>query len=153
MRLASVYYNGMFTTDVITINGKEVYKHQLRGCSDLEKFIIPFMDKHDCLSNEVVYKSQIYKKGDLVVLQCYNPHQFKVGLVHTMLVRKDLLYFVCDEFISNRTQLRYFKAQSDGCRFSFSNANSLIDYKPLLNHGTSKNIYFVLNHHISYNFD
>ena len=82
MRLSSVMYRGMFDTVEIVVADKIQYKSSMKGNSDLEKSILPFMNNQDFLSSAVSFRSQMYKSGDIVVLETYNPDEHKVGVLH-----------------------------------------------------------------------
>jgi hypothetical protein len=125
----------------------------MKGNTDLEKSILPFMNNQDFLSPAVSFRSQMYKSGDIVVLKTYNPDELKVGLVLTILIRGDSVFFIVKPFVAIRSWLRFFKSSSDDPVLSIFDARNLADYKPLINHGTSSQLFFCLHHHISSSFD
>ena len=153
MRLSSVMYRGMFDTVEIVVADKIQYKSSMKGNTDLEKSILPFMNNQDFLSSAVSFRSQMYKSGDIVVLKTYNPDELKVGLVLTILIRGDSVFFIVKPFVAIRSWLRFFKSSSDDPVLSIFDARNLADYKPLNNHGTSSQLFFCLHHHISSSFD
>ena len=153
MRLSSVYYHGMFDTGEIVVAGKVSYKKSMRGNTELEKSILPFMNDQDFLCPAVSFRSQMYQAGDLVVLKAYNQDELKVGLILSMLIRKDSVFFVVKQYTARRDWLRFFKGESDDPILSIFDAKNLADYKPLNNHGTSSRLFFCLQHHISSSFD
>ena len=153
MRLSSVMYRGMFDTVEIVVADKIQYKSSMKGNTDLEKSILPFMNNQDFLSSAVSFRSQMYKSGDIVVLKTYNPDELKVGLVLTILIRGDSVFFIVKPFVAIRSWLRFFKSSSDDPVLSIFDAGNLADYKPLINHGTSSQLFFCLHHHISSSFD
>ena len=153
MRLSSVYYHGMFDTVELIVSDKVAYKRSLKGKTDLEKSILPFMREQDFLCTELLFRSQKYKVGDLVVMQSYSQDELKIGLILSMLIREDSVLFVVKQYIARRSWLRFFKADSDDPVLSIFDAKHLADYKPLNNHGTSSQLFFCLHHHISSSFD
>ena len=153
MRLSSVMYRGMFDTVEIVVADKIQYKSSMKGNTDLEKSILPFMNNQDFLSSAVSFRSQMYKSGDIVVLKTYNPDELKVGLVLTILIRGDSVFFIVKPFVAIRSWLRFFKSSSDDPVLSIFDARNLADYKPLINHGTSSQLFFCLHHHINSSFD
>jgi hypothetical protein len=146
-------YRGMFDTVEIVVADKIQYKSSMKGNTDLEKSILPFMNNQDFLSSAVSFRSQMYKSGDIVVLKTYNPDELKVGLVLTILIRGDSVFFIVKPFVAIRSWLRFFKSSSDDPVLSIFDARNLADYKPLINHGTSSQLFFCLHHHISSSFD
>ena len=153
MRLSSVLYHGMFDTVEIVVADKIQYKSSMKGNTDLEKSVLPFMNDHDFLSSAVSFRSQMYKSGDIVVLETYNPDELKVGLILTILIRGDSAFFIVKQYVAIRSWLRFFKASSDDPVLSIFDARNLADFKPLINHGTSSQLFFCLHHHISTSFD
>ena len=143
----------MFDTVEIVVADKIQYKSSMKGNTDLEKSILPFMNNQDFLSSAVSFRSQMYKSGDIVVLKTYNPDELKVGLVLTILIRGDSVFFIVKPFVAIRSWLRFFKSSSDDPVLSIFDARNLADYKPLINHGTSSLLFFCLHHHISSSFD
>jgi hypothetical protein len=146
-------YRGMFDTVEIVVADKIQYKSSMKGNTDLEKSILPFMNNQDFLSSAVSFRSQMYKSGDIVVLKTYNPDELKVGLVLTILIRGDSVFFIVKPFVAIRSWLRFFKSSSDDPVLSIFDARNLADYKPLINHGTSSQLFFCLHNHISSSFD
>ena len=150
---SSVYYHGMFDTVDLVILDRVSYKKMMKGSSDLEKSIMPFMTDLDFICAKVCFKSQIYTAGDIVVLQAYNQDELKVGLILSMLIRDNSVFFVVKQHLAKRNWLRFFKGSSDDPVLSIFDAKLLADYKPLNNHGTSSQLFFCLHHHISHSFD
>ena len=150
-----MYYRGMFDTSELVIAGKVTYKKDMTSGTDLEKAVIPFMNNDDFVCADIVFRSQVYKPGDIIVVKAYNQDEIKVGLVMALLVRKNKVFFVIKEFLAKRHWLRFFKASSasDCPVLSVIDASLIADYKPLNNQGTSSHPFFCLHHHISHSFD
>ena len=143
----------MFDTVELVVSGKIVYKKDLIGGSDLEKCLLPYMSPRDFICPKVNFRSQMYCSGDIVVLEAYNQDEIKVGLVSTMLIRNEVVFFVIRQFLTRRTLLRYFKGSSVNQALSLFDSKNLADYKPLINQGTSSHVIFCLHHHLSAGFD
>jgi hypothetical protein len=71
----------------------------------------------------------------------------------TILIRGDSVFFIVKQYVAIRSWLRFFKSSSDDPVLSIFDARNLADYKPLINHGTSSQLFFCLHHHISSSFD
>ena len=153
MRQSSVFYHNMFETSDLIISGKTTFKSELKGDTDFEKAILPYMDDQDFLVSEIEFKSQIYRPGQLVVVEMFNADEIKVGLVTSILVKSKSVFFVTKQFVAARNYLQYFKAESDDPTLTLDDASKLVDYKPLINHGTASQLFFCLHHHISYKYD
>jgi hypothetical protein len=143
----------MFDTVEIKVADKILYKKSMRGNTELEKSVLPFMNDQDFLCSTVTFRSQMYKSGDLVVLKAFNQDELKVGLILSLLIRGDSVFFVVKQYLVQRSWLRFFKGSSDDPVLSIFDARNLADYKPLNNHGTSSQLFFCLHHHISSSFD
>ena len=133
MRLSSVYYHGMFSTSDLVISDRISFKNSLKGDSDFDKAILPFMSAKDFLCSEVEHRNQLYKSGQLVVLEMFSPDEVKVGLIMSILVRKQVAYFVTRQFVAKRQPLQYFQAHSDDPTVALTEATKIVDFKPLEN--------------------
>ena len=152
MRLSSVYYHGMFPKTDIVITQKATFKSSISGKTDFEKSILPYMTETDFVCTEIEVRSQLYRSGQLVVLEQLNLDEIKVGLIISILVKEKSAYFVTKQFIAKRQPLQYFKATSEDPTMTINDVTKIIDYKPLLNHGTSSQLFFCLHHHISFSY-
>ena len=152
MRLSSVYYHGMFPRTDIVISDKATFKRSLNRNTEFEKLIIPYMSETDFLCSDIEVRSQLYKSGQLVVLEQFSPDEIKVGLIVSILVKKDSAHFVTKQYIATRQPLQYFKATSEDPSMTINDVTKIADYKPLVNHGTTTQLFFCLHHHISYSY-
>ena len=150
MRLCSVYYHGMFETSDLIVSSKATYKSSLQGNTELEESILPFMENRDFLCSKVEFRSQQYESNQLVLLKVYNPDEVKVGLILSILVKEKSAYFITKQFVANRNSLRYFQAKSVDPVLALSDVTKLADFKPLVNQGTTTQIFFCLHHHAGF---
>ena len=152
MRMASVYYNGMFETADIKIPDKVKTKVALRDDSVFNSTLRSFMGVKDLLCSEIVVKSQEYKSGDVVVVEAFDRDNLMVGVIQTILVKEDKVYFVVLKYNARRNNLGYFVSESlvnqESC---FLSASRLADFKPLIMHGTLSKFKFALHHYVSVN--
>ena len=154
LRFSSVYYHGMFNTEEqLVISDKVMYKKDLGRSTELEKSMMPFVNDDDFICGQVVFRNQVYNKGNFVEMQVLKQDELKVGLVICMLVRNNTVFFVVKEFLAKRNWLRYFKGYYENALLSFIDAKHLGDYKPLNYQGTASHPYFCLHHHVSHSFD
>ena len=110
----------------------------------------PFLDNSSIVSESVEYKDQEYKVGDIVVLEAKSQDELKVGLIQSIVVKEEILYYVIYKYSAHRIKsLQYFQSgESDGNLY-FIQASNVIDYKPLIMHGTLRKFKFNVHHHIS----
>ena len=95
-------------------------------------------------------RNQVYKTGQLVIMKMLNPDEMKVGLILSILVQNTAAYFVTNEYVAHKQSLQYFKAQSEDPPIVINDVSTIVDYKPLVNHGTSSQLFFCLHHHVSF---
>ena len=150
---SSVLYHGLLPTSDLLISGKATFKNDIKASSaDFEKSILPFMSESDFLCSEIEFKSQVYKSGQLVVLEVFSPDELKVGLLISILVKENSTHFVTKDYCASRSPLQYFQADSNDPTTAVHDVTRLADYKPLINHGTALKLFFNLHHHISYSY-
>ena len=98
MRMASVYYNGMFDPDMKLPDNVKT-KAALAEDSALK----PLMDEEDIVCAEVDLNCQKYRSGDIVVLEAFDRDHLKVGVIQTILVRDTEVYLI---LLSSDTMLK-----------------------------------------------
>ena len=151
MRMASVYYKGMFETNQFTLPEKVSYKQDLLDeISPLWIKVREFMRGNDLVCSEIVAYHQNYKKGDLVVLEVLEGgEELRVGLIEIIVVKKLKVFFMLRTYIAAKQLPGYFQSVDIGVDSIFTPAQSVVDYKPLIMHGTVIKFQFVLHHHLS----
>ena len=142
----------MFPKTDIVITQKATFKSSISGKTEFEKSILPYMTETDFVCTEIEVRSQLYRSGQLVVLEQFSLDEMKVGLIISILVKEKSAYFVTKQFIAKRQPLQYFKATSEDPTMTINDVAKIVDYKPLLNHGTSSQLFFFLHHHISFSY-
>ena len=126
MRLSSVFYHGMFSTSDLVISDKVSYKSSVNTSGDHAMEILPYMSETDFLCSEIEIKSQVYKSGQLVVLEIFDPDEVKVGLIVSILVKGKSAYFVTKQYIASRQNLQYFQAKSSDPTVALSRGGRLV---------------------------
>ena len=76
-----------------------------------------------------------------------------VGIVQTLLVRMEEVFFVIRKFKALRNDLNYFVSESSDDSISFLKAQNLADHKPLIRYGTDLKFKFYLHHNVSFSYD
>ena len=150
MRQSSVYYHGMFPTSKTLFLGETTYRGSLSGKSGLEQMVLPLMTEDDFLCAKIEFESQVYSKGQIVVLKQDDCDELKVGLIKSILIKDNKPLLVTKEFIVRRQPLQFFKGTSENDMLSLNQIENLADYKPLVNQGSSSELFFCLHHHLSY---
>ena len=151
MRMASVYYRGMFETSNFTLPEKVWYKNDLNNSSLKWDKIKEFMSTNDLVCSEIVTNHQKYANGDIVVLEVLDGgYELKVGVIETVLVKKNKVFFVVKIYKAAKHPLGYFQSETIGVETVFTEAKNIKDFKPLIRHGTTLKFQFVTHHHISY---
>ena len=151
MRMASVYYQGMFETSQFTLPEKVWYKSDLNDTSMKWDKIKELMSTNDLVCNEIVTNHQKYINGDIVVLEVLDGgYESKVGVIETVLVKKDKVYFVVKIYSAVKHPLGYFQSETIGVEAVITEAKNIRDFKPLIRHGTTLKFQFISHHHISH---
>ena len=148
MRMASTYYAGILDTASVHLTGSITKKEDVKDGEGRE-----FMSPGDVLCSKLVFNSQEYKIGDLVVVKATDSDALNVGIIQTIVVKSKNVVFVLKIYEAKRNEFKYFvsKAASDG--LTFMNPSCLADFKPLVKYGTDQKFKFYLHHHISYSYD
>ena len=153
MRMCSVYYTGMFQTAKFILPDKVSYKRDMPEDILVLNSLKEFMGDSDIVCDEVEYLNQRYKRGELVILEAIDRSKLKVGLILSILMKSNKIYFVVRRFEAKRNNLEFFSCISTVNDLSFFDASRLEDYKPLRIIGTQANFVFALHHHISHDFN
>ena len=72
------------------------------------------------------------------------------GVIQTILVQHNIVYFVIKAYECARMPLQYFESQKQYSSCDFMESNKLADCKPLTKRGTVKKFIFVLHHNIGF---
>ena len=139
-----------------TIPEKVASKKDLSGnCSDLLwQKVKEFMDSKDLICSEIVTNEQKYQKGDIVVVEVReNGDELRVGVIETIVIKKESVFLVLRTFIATKEYLGFFQSVSMAVEHCITDVKSLVDSKPLIRHGTDLRFQFVLHHNLSFDCD
>ena len=151
--MASMYYVGLFDTASVHLPNKVTRKEDIPVGSVFYEKLSQFMDESDLLCSELVLNSQKYVNGDVLVLKVQDGDNLTVGVVQTILVRSEDVFFVVNKFQAVRNELNFFVTVASENMSSFIKASSLADFKPLIRYGTDRTFKFYLHHHVSYSYE
>lgn len=147
MRQASLYYNGLFRVEEVEIPEKVKRKCDMSG--DNEQ-IIEFMDEDSVLCESISFSGQKYRINDVIVLEATSRISLKVGLVRGIIYKESSVHFICHIYNAVRSEkFQFFETQDFDNRLYFVLANNIVDYRPLIYHGTVTRFTFPLHHYIS----
>ena len=152
MRMASTYYNGMFEAAEFSVPEKVTYKRDIPDDTEFHSSLREFMSEKDFTSCEIIVNSQVYRNGDIIVIEAIDRNNLKIGLIESILVKSDTVWFVSKRYLARRCNLGYFISQNQEDKSAFIKSSRLGDFKPLVKHGTSVKFKFSLHHHISVNY-
>ena len=149
MRMASVYYRGMFDTHKYIVMGEATKVQNITEKGEFWDRIKEFLGGDDTVSEEVFLWGQKFKKGDVVALQVLDGGDaLKVGLVKMLVIKRDEVCFAVREYVCRKTELGYFVSMHVSAETKF--VSKLADTKPLIMRGTASKFQFVLHHFISF---
>ena len=153
-RAASVFYAGMYDYEDFTLPQQEVvYKKSVVSDTPLHRELKNIMGDTDMLVAEVNVPGQGYKTGDLVALKMTDCDTMDAGLIESILVKNNQVYFICKVYICTRNWLQYFESQSCNDQYKYVHYKKIADYKPLVKRGTTLKFEFVLHHRISFEYN
>ena len=153
MRMASMQYVGLFDTASVHLPAKVTRKQDARPGNEFFDKLSEFMGPNDVICEDLVLNSQKFKAGDLVLVGVYDRDEVTVGIVQTLLVRMEEVFFVIRKFKALRNDLNYFVSESSDDSISFLKAQNLADHKPLIRYGTDLKFKFYLHHNVSFSYD
>ena len=111
------------------------------------------MNENDLICKTVTIKSQVYKKGDLVIIDMEDCDNIEVGLIQTILIREAKVFFVVSKYTATRNKVNYFESQlRSETPCNFIDSAYIKDFKPLIKRGTSEKFVFVFHHHVSFEY-
>jgi hypothetical protein len=152
MRMASVYYKGMFQTQTFLIPEKAIYKKDLQQKDRFWVKLKEFLGETDVVCREIETNNHKYKNGDVVVTKLVDGVlELEVGLIEAIVVKNNSVWFVTRKYLAARRPLGYFETEVVDTESTFIEAEKLVDKKPLIKHGTVTKFQFILHHHISFN--
>ena len=150
LRAASVFYNTMFNVCNFILPKAVTLKNDIKDDSPFHKELKTFLSNDSLICSEIVSNNQTYKNGDILVLDIEDDYNISVGLIKTILVKNNKVYFVLKKYDCIRRLLRYFETCKTYDNFIFKESCMLADFKPLIKHGTEGKFIFVLHHNISF---
>jgi hypothetical protein len=150
MRSASVFYRGMFNYERFSLPGPVTVKHDIKDTSQFNTELKAFMNNSGVICNEVFVNNQVYKNGDLLVLHVTDYDNITTGVIQTILVQNNKVFFVLKAYECARSWLQYFESKKKYDTCVFKESSKLSDYKPLAKRGTERKFIFVLHHNLSF---
>ena len=109
-----------------------------------------FMSDKGVICSEVFVNNLSYKTGDLLVLHVTDYDNITTGVIQTILIQNDKVFFVLKAYECARSWLQYFESKKKYDTCVFKESNTLADYKPLTKLGTDRKFIFVLHHNLSF---
>ena len=144
----------MFSFSDYELPENVIPKKDIKADSEFLSDLKSSMSDSDMICDRILLYNQLYKNGDLVVLGIEDCDNLTVGLIKTILIKDDKVYFVTQSYNASRNWLQYFecvKPKDDICHFVES--SKILDFKPLIMRGTIDKFLFTLHHYISYDYE
>ena len=150
MRAASTFYRGMFNYEKFSLSGPVSMKKDIKDTNEFNSELRAFMSDKGVICNEVFVNNLSYKTGDLLVLHVTDYDNITTGVIQTILIQNDKVFFVLKAYECARRWLQYFESKKTYSACVFKESNNLADFKPLTKLGTGRKFIFVLHHHLSF---
>ena len=153
MRSVSVYYRGMFNFVSYELPKIVLHKQEITDESDFHQNLKCFMSENDLICSSIIVNNQQYKNSDIIVLDITDCDNVCVGLIQTLLIKENKVYFVVKRYRATRNWLQYFESEKhDDNTCEFVESHKIADFKPLIKRGTAQKFFFVFHHHVSYEY-
>ena len=153
MRSVSTFYSGMFSYSDYSLPESVIFKDNLKDDSEFNHNLISSMGTSDFICSAINVNNQLYKNGDLVIVGIEDCDNMHVGLIKTILVKNDKVYFVIQRYAVIRNQLQYFESKKPTDNIhQFLESSKILDHKPLIMRGTAEKFIFTLHHYVSYDY-
>jgi hypothetical protein len=136
MRLASVFYKGLFSSEQV-----QVPPH---ATASRHEDILGFSKTGDIVCDSIIVNSTEYKVGMLVVLSVSSQDGVTVGWIKKVIVRGRTVYFYLILRKCIRTEMRYFETSGVKSQVTVKCYTDLKSYKPLIPRGTEDFYVFFL---------
>ena len=153
MRSVSVFYHGMFDTCLYIMPDDVASKNDIPETFGFQKTLKSYMGDNDVVCSSIIFKSQCYRNGDLVIIGIEDCDNLRVGLIKAILIKENEVYFLVKIYKATRNFLQYFESiKSTENVFEFVRPEKLKDFKPLYMRGTEKSFVFTLHHFVSFEY-
>ena len=142
----------MFDSEDFILPEKAIYKKDVTNNTPVHKELKNFMGDDDLIVSDISANGQSYRNDDLIVLVMKDCDTLEAGVIQTILIKNNQVYFVCKVYTCTRNWLQCFESQrcDDYCRFV--HFKQIADYKPLIKRGTSSKFVFMLHHRVSFKY-
>ena len=102
MRASSVFYYGMYNGSKFTLPEAVTTKEQIKNDEGFLTELRRSMNKNDIVCNSVIYEDQTYKNNDSIVTGIEDCDSLEVGVIKTILVKNDEVYFIVQLYRARR---------------------------------------------------
>jgi hypothetical protein len=136
MRLASVFYQGLFPSEQVQI--------PKRATQCFKDDILGFSEPGDIACDSVTVNGTEYKTGMLVILGVSSQDGVTAGWIKKVIFRRRTVYFYVMSRKCIRTDMRYFESTNLNARMAVRCYADLKSFKPLIPRGTEDYYVFFL---------
>ena len=153
LRMASIYYHGMFPTNEFVLPSNVRKKSDL--CSSVsDRLVSSLMEDGDLMCKEIVWKDRIYQDGCVVVIERKDLLEMTVGIIKCILIRgNNEVLFIVKRAQLVQTYLKSFKSKTVDEGLSLVRAVDLKDTYPLMKRGFGSGFYILPHHHVSFRYE
>ena len=150
MRAASIFYKGMFNYEKFSLHGPVTMKKDIKDTTKFNTDLKAFMSNDGLICSEVFVNNQTYRIGDLLVLHVTDYDNITAGVIQTILIQNNKVFYVFKAYECARSWLQYFESKKQYNTCVFKESNKISDYKPLTKRGTERKFIFVLHHNLCF---
>ena len=151
MRMASIYYSGMFQANDFVIPEDAVFGKNLEKERMSWHRFKQYVDELDLICTDIFASSYKYTIGDVVVISLIDGlYEMNVGLIQAIVIKDNVVWFIVKVYEARLYYPGYYETKISVENHTLCKANDLADKKPLNKHGTQDKFQFILHHHISF---
>ena len=98
----------MFNYEKFSLSGPVSMKKDIKDTNEFNSELRAFMSDKGVICNEVFVNNLSYKTGDLLVLHVTDYDNITTGVIQTILIQNDKVFFVLKAYECARRWLQYF---------------------------------------------
>ena len=152
LRMASIYYHGMYSAEDLVLPEKLFKKSQLPE-TEFTRNLISFMERDDLACKSVTWRDRLYQTDDLVVLNRVDSFIVSVGVIRAFVIKGKETFILVRRARMRQHSFKFFQSCFIDDVLVLVNIVQLQDTYPLFLRGNESSFYAIPHHHISFTYD
>ena len=152
LRMASIYYHGMYSAEDLVLPEKLFKKSQLPE-TEFTRNLISFMERDDLACKSVTWRDRLYQTDDLVVLNRVDSFILSVSVIRSFVIKGKESFILVRRARMRQHSFKFFQSCFIDDVLVLVNIVQLQDTYPLFLRGNESSFYAIPHHHISFTYD